>query len=350
MPRFDLAIATSFQLPAGRSRHSIMRSACGITKWCANAATLRSALPGHSEVVILTNDEKFAVEECGTARPRVIALDANLSGTIDGWAARNGHTWKSAERALHLASPKFSAVTLRKWQLVRLIEYRVIFATDPDVDLFHGALPARVAMLSHAWAQGVSAFGRSAVQLVGTGDGQVPVNTGVMLLKPSLEAYQIGLLALLSGRFSSARGWDNAGSPRQLLPEQTRSDYGYTRLVRENTWDVVCGNADQGLFTYVFLARLHAYRTSEYCPLASKLHDSRGKCPECPVPIWHFWGGDKPWWLHYTRCPEYFAFLREAGGAGKKPTRCAAWLQHRLERAKSLPANWTCGGVRQCVF
>jgi len=349
MPRFDLAIATSFQLPAGRSRHSTMRSACGITKWCANAATLRSALAGHSEVVILTDDEKFAMEECGTARPRVIALEANLSGAIDGWAARNGHTWKSAERALHLASPKFSAVTLRKWQLVRLIEYRVVFATDPDVDLFFGALPGRVAMLSHAWAQGVSAFGRSAVQLVGTGDGQVPVNTGVMLLKPSLEAYQIGLLALLSGRFSSARGWDDAGSPRQLLPKQTLGDFGYTRLVREDTWDVVCGNADQGLFTYVFLARLHAYGTSEYCPLASKLHDSRGKCPECPVPIWHFWGGDKPWWLHYTRCPEYFAFLREAGGVGK-PTRCAAWLQHRLQRAKSLPANWTCGGVRQCVF
>ena len=103
-----------------------------------------------------------------------------------------------------------------------------------------------------------------------------------------------------SGRFSSARGWDEAGSPHQLLPEKTRSDFGYTRLVRENTWDVVCGNADQGLFTYVFLARLHAYRTSEYCPVASKRHDSRGKCPECPVPIWHFWGGDKPWWLHYT--------------------------------------------------
>lgn len=346
MRRFDLAIATSFQLPAGRSRHSIMRSACGITKWCVNAATLRSTLPGHSEVVILTNDGKFAMEECGTARPRVIAFDANLSGTIDGWAARNGYTWKSAERALHLASPRFSAVTLRKWQFVRLIEYRVIFATDPDVDLFFGALPARVAMLSHAWAQGVSAFGRSAVQLVGTGDGQIPVNTGVMLLKPSLEAYQIGLLALRSGRFSSARGWDEAGSPHQLLPAQARSDFGYTRLVRENTWDVVCGNADQGLFTYVFLARLHAYRTSEYCPVASKRHDSRGKCPECPVPTWHFWGGDKPWWLHYTRCPEYFAFLSGV----KKSTRCASWLHHRLERAKSLPANWTCGGIKQCVF
>ena len=349
MSRVDLAIATSFQLPGpGRSRHSIMRSACGITKWCANAATLRSILPGQAEVVILTNDETFAMEECGTARPRVLALDVNLSQAIDGWGARNGQRSQSAA-SLHLASPRFSVITLRKWQLVRLIEYRVIFATDPDVDLFHGALPARVAMLSHAWAQGVSAFVRSAVQLVGTGDGQVPVNTGVMLLKPSLEAYRIGFRALLSGRFSPARGWDDAGSPRELLPEQTLGDYGYTRLVRENTWDVVCGNADQGLFTYVFLARLHTYRTSEYCPLASKLHDSRGKCPECPVPAWHFWGGDKPWWLHYTRCPEYFAFLGEAGGVGR-PTRCMTWLQRRFERAKSLPANWTCGGVMQCVF
>ena len=79
MRRFDLAIATSFQLPAGRSRHSMMRSACGITKWCVNAATLRSTLPGHSEVVILTNDGKFAMEECGTARARVIAFDASLA-------------------------------------------------------------------------------------------------------------------------------------------------------------------------------------------------------------------------------------------------------------------------------
>ena len=352
MPRFDLAIATSFSLPdAGRNRHSIMRSACGITKWCANAAALRSALPSpeRAEVVILTDDETFAMEECGMATPRVLALGTNLSRTIDGWAARNGQR-RQSDASVHLASPRFSAATLRKWQLVRLIEYRVIFATDPDVDLFHGTLPARVPMLSHAFVQGVSAFLRSAVQLVGTSDAQVPINTGVMLLKPSRSTYRIGLRALLSARFSPTRGWDDAGTPRELLPEQMLRNYRHTRLVRDNTWDVVCGNADQGLFTYVFLARLHAYRTSEYCPIASKhLHGPRGKCADCPVPVWHFWAGDKPWWLHYTRCPEYFAFLREAGGVGKR-TMCATWLQKRLERARSLPANWTCGGVRQCVF
>ena len=69
-------------------------------------------------------------------------------------------------------------------------------------------------------------------------------------------------------------------------------------------------------------------------------------CARCPLSVHHFWAGDKPWWLHYTRCPEYFAFLSGV----KKSTRCASWLHHRLERAKSLPANWTCGGIKQCVF
>merc|ERR1712194_973758 len=104
--------------------------------------------------------------------------------------------------------------------------------------------------------------------------------------------------------------------------------------------------ADQGLFTYVFLVRLDAYRTSQYCPIATKL--TRGECSSCPMPVRHFWASDKPWWLHYTRCLEYFSFLDRRFET--VATRCETWLQRRRELARSLSANWTCGGVQQCVF
>ena len=64
--------------------------------------------------------------------------------------------------------------------------------------------------------------------------------------------------------------------------------------------------------------------------------------------VWHFWAGDKPWWLHFTRCPSYFEFLDAPSRAAA--SKCRLWLRRRWERAKTLPSNWTCGGVQQCVF
>ena len=350
--RLDVAIATSFQRAgsSGRSHHSAMRAACGLTKWCDNSAALRKAMmPHRAEVVVLTDDVAFTNEECGVAAPRVMEFDANLSAAIASWAARNGRRLASAER--DLANAHFAAATLRKWQLVRLLEYRVVFATDPDVDIFFdGSSQLGIAALAQAWARGHDEFVASRAQLVAAGDAQVPVNTGVMLLKPSLDAYHIGLKALWAGRFSVSRGWDDAGSPRDLLHPGALRTFGHTRMLRENTWGVVCGNADQGLFTYVFLARLDAYSPSRYCPIATKF--IRGDCGKCPMPVWHYWAGDKPWWLHYTRCLRWFEFLGEqqAGSGTRRPTKCTAWLRRRWDRAKALPSNWSCGGIQQCAF
>ena len=352
--RADVAIATSFQRTgsSGRSHHSAMRAACGLTKWCINSATLRKAmLPHRAEVVVLTDDAAFTHEECAVASPRVLEFDTNLSSAIASWVARNGRRRASAADQRDLANARFAAATLRKWQLVRLLEYRVVFATDPDVDVFFdGGSPLGSAALAQAWTRGHDDFVASRAQLLAAGDGQIPVNTGVMLLKPSLHAYQIGLTALWDGRFSVARGWDDAGSPRELLRPGAVRTFEYTRMLKENTWGVVCGNADQGLFTYVFLARLDAYSPSRYCPLATKF--TRGDCGKCPMPVWHFWAGDKPWWLHYTRCLRWFEFLgdRQASNGVIRPTKCTAWLRRRWERAKALPSNWSCGGIHQCAF
>lgn len=250
----------------------MMRASCGLTKWCLNAAAFRRSLPQpeHAHVIVLTDDEAFAREECGSTMPRILGFDAILSQAIRAWAKRTGRRRSD----VNLADARFAAATLRKWQLVSLIEYRVIFVTDQDVDIFfdHGPPPGRAPL---SWARGYADFVQSSAQLLGAADAQIPVNTGVMLLKPSLRAYEMGLLALLTRRFSAMRGWNATGSPIALLRRDAQLRFAETKLVKENTWDVVCGNADQGLFTYVFLAKLDAYATSRYS-LRSKVASQPG--------------------------------------------------------------------------
>ena len=56
-------------------------------------------------------------------------------------------------------------------------------------------------------------------------------------------------------------GFNLSGRPRSTLPirEMARADVKRlrdSRMYRMNTWDVVCGDADQGLFVHVFLVLL----------------------------------------------------------------------------------------------
>ena len=113
-----------------------------------------------------------------------------------------------------------------------------------------------------------------------------------------------------------------------------------TRFWRENTWDVVAGNADQGLLTHVFLAgakRRNALRPATYRNYS----------------VHHFWGSAKPWLLQHTRCLEFWDFLKQPREASvPESTVCLGWLADRRARAvEHTPLPWPpCGGMRLFVF
>lgn len=310
-PTASLAIATVHTV--GRSRSA----GCGIVKWCFSArAFATSALfpPGAADVIVLTNNETWARDECRTPGVKFIAADPTLEALVRAWG--ESQPWPGA--SLKRSRPP-RPVTLMKWQLFRLYNYRAVFYHDVDVDLFlqsNGKPPpaasAAFATLATAWTRGYEAFLRSGSHLLALRDTHIAINTGTMLLRPSHQVYAIGISALTARRFNFSHGFDLVGRPRAVLPvaSMARADAKRlrdSRMYRMNTWDVVCGDGDQGLFTYVFLVVL------------------RGRSFAYPVRdggmrVHHFYALHKPWGKK-TRCLQYFAFLRDAAfiAAGRQP-------------------------------
>ena len=180
-----------------------------------------------------------------------------------------------------------------------------------------------------------------------------------MLLKPSASTYELGRQALRSGRFNLRRGWTFTGPPQRVLPLQSlqapfgcvgsplfrgrtltcaewaQDELNPTVMVRENEWDFVGGDADQGLFTYIYLVVLRGRSFR----LTWKL-DSRLQC--CgEYQLRHFWGRSKPWVAGATGphfCAKYFDFVDHASFA-HPPTKCLAAVRRSRESPETLPAK-----------
>ena len=211
-----------------------------------------------------------------------------------------------------------------------------------------------------AWTSRVRAFVETPhLELTASGDSHAPINGGVLLLKPRATTYARGLDILRRGRFNTTHGFDLAGPPQSLLlasmSSALSSDHRQrvrvrralrrfwgTRMVRDDTWDFVAANADQGLFSYIYLTKLHgaAFRQSRHY---RRCTGSR---------LWHFWGGSKPWARRdATSCLPWFDFLTVAGEPAGQST-CLDWLRTRRDGYVAAGANATeCGGYNlHCVL
>ena len=110
---------------------------------------------------------------------------------------------------------------------------------------------AAFAALATAWTRGYEAFLRSRMHLLALRDPHIAINTGTMLLRPSASIHALGVATLRARRFNFTHGFDLIGRPRSVLPLESvaRADVKRlrdSRMFRMNTWDVVCGDADQG--------------------------------------------------------------------------------------------------------
>ena len=334
---------------------------CGIVKWCYSAAAL-SRLPvlaGRSEVVVWTNDAPRVLREC-TPTPRIRRFSPQLRLDVAAWRSARNATPRSKK---HLKSLDFAAATLFKWEVFRHVEYEAVLLTDTDVDFFlesRGRLPLAGTLaaveLDHAWSTLLGQFLRGAEQLVATGDSHVPINTAVMLLKPSRRVYDLGRRALRTGVWSSALGFNGTGAPRDVLPLEAPArdrdcggsgcgggggggggeagDHGgmvggggpaggavggaagggggrvhhrvlKTRMWNANTWEVITGDGDQGLLVHVFLVLLGGATFRFASPLNRRAPTASART----FTVQHFFWGHKPW-RSKTRCSLYFDFLR----------------------------------------
>jgi len=150
-----------------------------------------------------------------------------------------------------------------------------------------------------------------------------------MLLRPSDSIYQLGLGVLRTLRFNYTHGFNVTGRPLDVLPISLLDEHIAPRdawrirdgsMIHRNAWDVVCGDADQGLFIHVFLVLL------------------RGKTFAFPLrepsfTLHHFYGPNKPW-AKKVRCLKYFDFLKDEAfvqrRAGAPSTRCMRKLQEKV--------------------
>jgi hypothetical protein len=377
-----VAIATTVWVRTDEARGINHDDVCGIVKWCRDASRFASALPilvaraggsegwdGRADVLVSTNDVRFSRSEC--PQPRIVhrQVEPSFMRLATEFAAR-AFDRQAAKRKIaptgvryHLSHEAFDKALLVKWALVSLVEYEMVLALDNDIDLFEvgrrsaSGVDAYLANAARVWAEEVPRFRASSARLLGTPDQESPTNMGMVWLKPSTAYYEEGVALLRTMRFSVELGFNMSGRPVDLMgPEMARSrPMNLTRLVYLNSWNIVAGSSDQGLFTLVFVMRHRALQLTRRDELL----------------VHHFWSSSKPW-VRKGSCLPYFHQLGIVDAPGdesgrvvppallpEQPERQAGhcWPLMRRMAAKlvsyespSLRKNWRCRGASFRLF
>ena len=187
--------------------------------------------------------------------------------------------------------------TLLKWEVVNPRHYThlrgkagaatngVILYLDSDIDARW--ITSVKALKRYEFHRKLEEFAADeGCRLRATPDHAAPVNTGIMLLKPSLRMYREGLAVLRTRSFTLATGFNQTGRPMVAL-NATVSGPRAERLVTKaqgywkDTWNFVCGDGDQGLFTTMYMARHQQFCVPKYW--------------DKELRVQHFWGMEKPW-------------------------------------------------------
>ena len=214
------------------------------------------------------------------------------------WRSSCATHWLAANNFLRLVT-KLGA-TLLKWQLMSLTEFDWVLFTDMDVDVMPLSLsPHGNAAIAGDWDRTLREAQRAeSIRLVVNADWSSPVNTGVMLLRPSLDIYLDGI-EVLNAPFDTSKGWNMSGSPAQLLGstrllhmDGTQMLYrGQPAKIDHAQWDFVGADIDQGFFTYMLLAR-HPF--ARYARPPRLVRNADGTLEQHV--FHHHWGpGLKPW-------------------------------------------------------
>mmetsp|Transcript_43275 Transcript_43275/g.100290 ORF Transcript_43275/g.100290 Transcript_43275/m.100290 type:complete len:384 (+) Transcript_43275:151-1302(+) len=333
MPRggaLAIAIATTVWVRQGE-RGTNHGDVCGIVKWCRDASHFAAALPvlikrsglrtgwdGRVDVVVSTNDPLFTRSECPQPRIIISVVDPKFIELSDAFSLKcynrdaTRARIKSAGGKFHLSPEPFDRALLVKWALVGLVKYDLVLSIDNDVDFFEvgrrspQGVDAYMMAAARAWAVEVPAFLKSPARMLGTPDFESPTNMGMVWLKPSTAYFEEGVALLRTKLFSPELGFNNSGRPRDLMSPHMANTLpmNATRLVTLNTWNIVAGASDQGLYTLIFTMRHNALQLTKRDDY--ELH--------------HFWSSSKPW-VRQGSCLPYFYQLGLIDAPGDEPDR-----------------------------
>eukprot|EP00327_Prymnesium_parvum_P019357 CAMPEP_0113277380 /NCGR_PEP_ID=MMETSP0008_2-20120614/26015_1 /TAXON_ID=97485 /ORGANISM="Prymnesium parvum" /LENGTH=272 /DNA_ID=CAMNT_0000127283 /DNA_START=166 /DNA_END=981 /DNA_ORIENTATION=- /assembly_acc=CAM_ASM_000153 len=154
--------------------------------------------------------------------------------------------YKPGKGNCKFCEPKTSRINAIKLWYLGLVQYDMIFYMDLDIDVAR-VVPSQV-------LNSVLTFHRLPVAIAAAADWASPINTGIMLFRPSATRYRQMLKLLKTGIFDGSTfngtGFGRVGRPKQLLSGPLPSNYMSTRMFTHDSWDTVSGDSDQGFFTW----------------------------------------------------------------------------------------------------
>lgn len=210
-----------------------------------------------------------------------VSADAPLEAAAKSCAAANGVNG-------HVYRVKYA------WQAFIFTEYDLVLKSDLDIDLYP---PENDAVKTSAkWQEMLPIFTRHhrRVLCLAHADHNSPLNTGLMLIRPSKEMYAEGIQVLRECSFNFTTGWNFVGRPRSLglfprhLDGQPATDVGVgneplgSRAYVRNDWHFVAAELDQGFMWYMLYIRHDAGRYIRY---TANVHHK----------AIHWWFSSKPW-------------------------------------------------------
>ncbi|KAL1515501.1 hypothetical protein AB1Y20_002124 [Prymnesium parvum] len=231
VPRLRLGLATL----------SFGEQVCAMARWCQAAGRLRWTLEGawQVHVLILRSARRRArlrhADFCAGAE--VVPMDEGLH------AAAASCLGRGVRAGYHTAMP---VGVMLKWQFVGMRAYDAVLFADQDTDIFPFETDAPA--LRRRWQQMLPVFLRprhslrvdgvpsrtAAMRLLTSTDQSSPVNTGLMLIKPTPWLYQDGLRVLRSCAVNKSHGWGYVGKPRmqRITPRYFSATAGGSTTVR----------------------------------------------------------------------------------------------------------------------
>jgi hypothetical protein len=325
------ALVTTFYV----ARESNHRAYCGLKRWCHTADWAAANVVPGLDVLIITNMVELAQHECPNAR--VVPFNRGLVNMVSQWDTRSTRLDRGSRVT---SSCPFN--TLLKWDAVSPRHYRTgtrsVLYLDSDVDA--GWMTSVAALKRYRFLQKLEEFEHDQTcDLRATPDHMAPVNTGIMLLKPSKSMFAEGMAVLRTRAFSLSTGFNGTGPPKEALAATVSGPHAQPLVMKArgywtNSWDYVCGDGDQGLFSAMYQARHQRFCVPKYWDKELRVH--------------HFWGGDKPWY-NPPSCARYFMFLQKLPQTKRRKNAttaygdCTAYLlsQSRMvKRLNCLGRSW----------
>ena len=211
------AIVTTFYIESA-SNH---RSYCGILRWCRSAQWAAQRVSPAAAVLIFTNELGVPIVQRECPHAQVRPFEPGLLHLVERWASRRG-AGASSPRERPLSSCPLN--TLLKWEVINARHYTsldarrrgVVLYLDSDVDVAWVTSDRWLA--HHNFARKLDDFyADEHCELRATPDHMAPVNTGIMLLKPSSAMYREGLAVLRTRSWGLRSGFNFTGSPKTAL-------------------------------------------------------------------------------------------------------------------------------------